>query len=142
MPIFTKNIKIQTPQNFLKMKTLACVGQCQNFGFGLLKSCLVKCQLLYDKKTNIPPYCTAKLLNLSTAVIYSILGSCSIKVRLCQPKYSYDILLTGQLLNQSKDVSKYSYDILLSGQLLIGWINFDFFDNFKLPHVACAQGGV
>ena len=23
----------------------------------------------------------------------------------------------------------------------IGWINFEFFDNFKLPHVACAQRG-
>ena len=23
----------------------------------------------------------------------------------------------------------------------VGWINFDFLDNFKLPHVACAQGG-
>ena len=23
----------------------------------------------------------------------------------------------------------------------LGWINFGFFDNFKLAHVACAQGG-
>ena len=29
----------------------------------------------------------------------------------------------------------------LSLTCLLGWINFDFFDNFKLPHVACAQGG-
>ena len=33
--------------------------------------------------------------------------------------------------------------LLLENHLCaVGWINYDFFYNFKLPHVACAQGGV
>ena len=36
-----------------------------------------------------------------------------------------------------------SYKVLPSYvHCTVGWINFVFFENFKLPHVACAQGGV
>ena len=43
MPIFTKNINIWAPWNFLKMKTLTrmrLLACAEKFGFGLLKSYL------------------------------------------------------------------------------------------------------
>ena len=35
-----------------------------------------------------------------------------------------------------------SFKLSIESNWTVGWINFDFLDNFKLPHVACAQRGV
>ena len=63
VPIFTKNIDISAPWNFLQMKTLMRV-RCKhrNFWFGLLKSCLnfgyLTCSVRSKKKFHTPPYWT------------------------------------------------------------------------------------